>query len=150
MTASTTPIINVTGRALLVSDTKLLLVSNSGDFWYTPGGRVDPGESLRECITREVLEECGLEVEVGELLHVAEFFEVSENRHKIECYFLANLRAGDLSDDWLDKGGPVVHRRFFALDELRLQGNVYPQFLGEGSWLSPKSAGPVYRGYERR
>jgi 8-oxo-dGTP diphosphatase len=38
--------------------------------WTTPGGRVEPGESPLDALTREVLEESGLDVETGELVGV--------------------------------------------------------------------------------
>jgi 8-oxo-dGTP diphosphatase len=38
--------------------------------WTTPGGRVEPGESPLDALKREVLEESGLDVEVGELVGV--------------------------------------------------------------------------------
>ena len=36
-----------------------LLVSDDGRTWYTPGGRLVPGESLKDCVVREVHEEAG-------------------------------------------------------------------------------------------
>ena len=38
--------------------------------WTTPGGRVEAGESPLDALRREVMEEVGLEVELGELLGV--------------------------------------------------------------------------------
>lgn len=38
--------------------------------WLLPGGGVDPGEDARACAQREVIEELGLDVEVGRLLAV--------------------------------------------------------------------------------
>ena len=38
--------------------------------WTTPGGRVEVGESPLDALKREVLEECGLDVAVGELVGV--------------------------------------------------------------------------------
>ena len=84
-----------------------LLVSDDGRTWYTPGGRLKPGESLKECVAREVREETGLEVDVGDLVYVAEFWEEESNEHKIECFFLATLEAGQLSQGWKDLDGPV-------------------------------------------
>jgi mutator protein MutT len=37
--------------------------------WEFPGGKCEPGESLESATARECLEEVGVEVEVGELVH---------------------------------------------------------------------------------
>jgi len=50
-------------RALIVSDNNKLLAvkeSDGGDWWAIPGGGVDYGESLKDCLLREIKEEIGV------------------------------------------------------------------------------------------
>jgi len=44
------------------------LESMLGGLWEFPGGKRLPGEELRDCLRREIEEELGVEIEVGELL----------------------------------------------------------------------------------
>ncbi len=67
----------VSARAVVVDEAgRVLLVRHrDGDreFHVLPGGRIEPGETAAEAARREVLEETGLEVGIGELLWVREY-----------------------------------------------------------------------------
>ena len=68
------PILGV--GAIILQGDEILLVQRGKqplqDHWSLPGGAVETGELLKNAIAREVLEETGLTIEVGEM---AEIFE---------------------------------------------------------------------------
>ena len=61
-----------------------------GGLWEFPGGKIEPDESVEDCIRREILEELAVEVEVGEHLitidHAYTHFRVTLIVH--ECHLL--------------------------------------------------------------
>lgn len=138
--------IAVTCRGLVTRERERLLVSNDGVVWYAPGGRLVPGESLPECAAREVHEETGLKVDVGDLVYVFEYWEEEFNRHKVECFFLATVRDGRFPGGWRDLDGPVEHMRFFTEEEWKTV-NVFPAFVRELDVQTFDDR--VYRGFER-
>jgi 8-oxo-dGTP diphosphatase len=66
------PIVGVGG--VVIMEGKTLLVERGSPplegTWSIPGGSLETGESLEEGVRREMLEETGLDVHVGELLEV--------------------------------------------------------------------------------
>jgi 8-oxo-dGTP diphosphatase len=57
--------------ALIFNEGKVLLAHRRDiDWWNLPGGGMEEGETVDEALHREVLEETGLEVEVGKLVGV--------------------------------------------------------------------------------
>lgn len=46
----------------------VVLLRNGRDEWELPGGRLERGETPKECVEREVLEETGLTVSAGPIL----------------------------------------------------------------------------------
>jgi 8-oxo-dGTP diphosphatase len=76
---------------LLVRESAVLLAGHRGllpngaMFWSPPGGGWVFGESLREALQREFLEETGLVVQVGRLLHLHEFQQ--DELQALELFF---------------------------------------------------------------
>jgi 8-oxo-dGTP pyrophosphatase MutT (NUDIX family) len=65
---SRAPKFPVSIKAVLVIDGQVPLLENERREWELPGGKLEPGESPRACLAREVEEELGIEVEVGPIL----------------------------------------------------------------------------------
>ncbi len=67
--------------ALIIRDGQILIAQRPaqkifGGYWEFPGGKQQPGESLPECLRRELAEELNITVEVGpELFRVDHCYE---------------------------------------------------------------------------
>src|ERR1019366_1107016 len=84
--------------ALIFRDGQLLITqrhakSHLGGLWEFPGGKREPGESFEECLVREIREELGVEIAVGEL-----FEEISHDYPEKSVhlkFFICKLRSGE-------------------------------------------------------
>lgn len=124
----------IAARGLVQENNKILFVSDEGEFWYLPGGRLEPNETLEDCVEREVYEETGLQVKVGSLLYVVEYLDRKDNIHKIHFIFDTKVIKGTLSENWNDAGGCVQHRRFLGIEEIQQNKKIIPQFLSRFSF----------------
>ncbi|MDR0684904.1 MAG: (deoxy)nucleoside triphosphate pyrophosphohydrolase [Spirochaetaceae bacterium] len=75
---------NISVAGIAIEDGKLFVARRAeggsmSEKWEFPGGKVEDGESCGEALARELMEEFGVEVSVGERLAEAEF----ENKGQI-------------------------------------------------------------------
>ena len=56
------------------------------DWWEFTGGKIEPGESAEEALRREIREELGCEIAVGELLTTIEY-DYPTFHLSMECYW---------------------------------------------------------------
>lgn len=75
-------LIEQSGRYLI---SQRLAQDSFGGLWEFPGGTVNPGETLEECVAREVQEELGIAVAVGEKLQVVEY-EHPQRAIRLHCF----------------------------------------------------------------
>ncbi|MFD2244661.1 NUDIX domain-containing protein [Pontibacter ruber] len=84
---------------ICIEQNKLLLVRHQASvgnsmFWAPPGGGLNYGETVEDCLKREFLEETGLQIQVNRFLFVNEFLQ--EPLHAIELFFEVSTTGGSL------------------------------------------------------
>ena len=101
--------------AIVVRDDSLLMVKRGKDpargLWSVPGGGLEHGEFIADAVAREVKEETGLVVEVGELLGV---FEIVGETHYVILDHLATV-SGPTEPE---ASGDAADARWVKLDEI--------------------------------
>jgi 8-oxo-dGTP diphosphatase len=68
---------------------------NERGTWEFPGGSVSYGETLEEAIVREIDEEYGMRIRVGELLDVIDHLLPEEGQHWVSPTFVAKHVSGE-------------------------------------------------------
>lgn len=90
------------------------------DTWNLPGGSLEDGETLEECVEREVLEETGVEIEARELLGV--YMLETERYGAISAYvWECDVTGGDYSPRKEDSIKEVDTFPLEELDDLELR-----------------------------
>ena len=92
-------------RGLIYHNKKLYgqqLVKTAGHgYWCTPGGGIDPMESLYDALQREMIEETGIKPVIGRLIFVQQFATGATTSHgekeQLEFFFLVTN-----SEDYLN------------------------------------------------
>lgn len=117
--------IRIRANGILQHDGALLLIQLKSPVteelvWMPPGGGLQFGESMTNCLKREFKEETGLQIEVGSLCFVNEL--VQPPFHAVECYFEVQQSGGALSlghDPELDEEEQLIKDlQWIPLNEL--------------------------------
>jgi 8-oxo-dGTP pyrophosphatase MutT (NUDIX family) len=58
----------VSVKGVLIHQDKVLLLKNEREEWELPGGKLELNETPEDCLTREIEEETGLAISVGQTL----------------------------------------------------------------------------------
>lgn len=129
MPGSDPPVVGV--GVAVIDQGRILLVKRGREpgkgLWAVPGGKVRWGETMTSAARREVLEETGLDVEIGGVIWVGE--HLSEDHHIVLIDFLGtvtggHLKAADDADDarWVELSAaadyPLTPTMYDLVEEL--------------------------------
>jgi len=126
------PIVGV--GAIIIHNGKMLIVKRGSDpgkgKWSVPGGLVELGETVKEAVEREVLEECNLKVEASHLIDIVDNIIRDKNGrikyHFIILDFFAKLRGGKLKPN-----SEIIEAKWVPIDEVEKYDltNTFREFM---------------------
>ncbi len=140
--------IRVRAAAIIVQGDAVLLVQHhqpgtSVVWWVPPGGGRQESETLCECVLREVFEETGLSVELGDIVYVREFIAPEIDQHNFEFFFMANSFTGTPTMKNVLAADNILDVQFVPRREMA-NIIVYPEVLKDAFWDDLK------RGFSRK
>lgn len=90
----------IAGYGIFIQNDSVLMVKTHSNKWELPGGTPEAGESLRDAVQREIVEEAGMQSKVRDLVFVRESFYLSPSKkkyHSVQMYFMADISPGSLN-----------------------------------------------------
>jgi 8-oxo-dGTP pyrophosphatase MutT (NUDIX family) len=113
----------------------LLRYDENGGFWATPGGSLEPGETPREAVVRELREELGVgHVDLGPHLatRTKDHQVAGRDVRQAERYYLARVRPENVDPQSAANPDNIQEWRWWSLAELTATSQtIYPAELTE-------------------
>ena len=106
---------------------KLKRGEGTTDYWCTPGGGLDPSESLHDGLVREMIEETGIAPEIGKLLYVQQYREENGREYLEFFYHVTNVDDYETIDLANTTHGEIEVAEYGFIDPSK--ENILPKFL---------------------
>jgi len=114
--------------AVIIRDGKVLLVKRAHNpakgMWANPGGKILPGEKKEAALKREIMEETGLEIEIGELATVFDIVEKVKDQitfHYVIIDYVCTVVGGTLK-----AGDDAEAAKWFSPQDISTY-NIHPK-----------------------
>lgn len=120
----------ITASAFIYKDNRALIVKRSETetfapgHWELPGGSIEYGETVEDGITREIKEETGLNVNLGNTFHQFTYVSDRSETHYIEVIVMANLQDPEQEV----KLNPLEHSEYKWVTKEEFKGNFEDMF----------------------
>ena len=103
-------------RVLVIKDKKVLLVREKDDDWWSfPGGGIDYGETIREALVREAVEELGVSPENITIDNEIAFISIGAVVSGVpRCNIFYKV---EVPEDEIKPTDDVFEQKWFSLDE---------------------------------
>jgi mutator protein MutT len=88
---------------------------NERGLWEFPGGSVELGETLAHALQREMREEYGIEIAVGDLLDVVDHILLDEGQHWVSPTYVCTIVSGQPT---IREAGKCSEIGWFAPDDM--------------------------------
>jgi len=133
-------VIRNSAKAIIIKNGCLLTVKNidsEGDWYLLPGGGQNLGETLKEALHRECIEEIGIDVSVGRLRYIREYIgknhEFSEHdgdSHQVEFMFECEFDEEQPPKLGNNPDAYQVDIAWLPINEIH-EYRIYPKLLGD-------------------
>jgi ADP-ribose pyrophosphatase YjhB (NUDIX family) len=105
---------------LLVRDPREVL-----EIWELPGGRLNVGELPETGIKREIQEELGVSIELQDIIHIAQFLQVSEGKNALVIVYVATLTESEVG--FTLNPLEIAEADFVSIDQA-LERQLFPEY----------------------
>ncbi len=137
--------------ALIVREGAVLTMRyryGGGYVYVLPGGNPDPGESLSEALCRELSEELGIFITVGDMVLAGEVLRFNDREDTLHCVFRAEISGGDPALNKANTSAEAIEWITAAqLGSINLYPNFASRLAGDIAAREFRYAGPLQQPY---